>query len=46
MLAKPLRQTVGGYKLCDSFIRDGMVLFLPDCSHELAGKTVDLLEVE
>ena len=27
---------------CHSFIRDGKIQFLPDCTHELAGKTVEL----
>ncbi|HEX2868708.1 MAG TPA: DUF6527 family protein [Ignavibacteriales bacterium] len=29
-------------KVCHSFIRNGMIEFLPDCTHELAGKTVPL----
>lgn len=31
---------------CHSHIEDGQAKFLEDCSHEFAGKTVDLLEVE
>jgi hypothetical protein len=27
---------------CHSFVTDGRIAFLGDCSHELAGKTVDL----
>ena len=30
---------------CHSFVTDGRVQFLGDCTHELAGKTVDLPEV-
>lgn len=30
---------------CHSFIRDGMIEFLSDCTHQLAGKTVKLPEV-
>lgn len=30
---------------CHSFIRDGRVQFLSDCTHALAGQTVDLPEV-
>ncbi len=30
---------------CHSFITDGKVMFLTDSTHELAGKTVELLEV-
>jgi hypothetical protein len=31
---------------CHSFVNDGKVTFLNDCSHEFAGKTMDLLDVE
>lgn len=27
---------------CHSFVRDGRIQFLGDCTHELAGQTVDL----
>ncbi len=27
---------------CHSYLKDGKLQFLPDCTHELAGKTVDL----
>lgn len=38
---------VGGREVrCHSYIRDGKIQFLGDCSHELAGKTVELLEDE
>ncbi len=30
---------------CHSWITDGQAQFLSDCSHDLAGKTVDLLDV-
>jgi Family of unknown function (DUF6527) len=29
-------------KVCHSFVRDGQIQFLNDCTHELAGKTVPL----
>jgi len=29
---------------CHSYVRDGNIEFLPDCSHELAGQTVPLSE--
>lgn len=32
--------------VCHSWINDGRIQFLPDCTHELAGKTLDLLDVE
>lgn len=28
--------------ICHSFVKDGQIQFLSDCSHELAGKTVEL----
>jgi Family of unknown function (DUF6527) len=31
---------------CHTFVTDGKAIFLEDCSHALAGKTIDLLEVE
>lgn len=30
--------------VCHSFIKDGKIQFLADCSHSLAGQTVDLPE--
>lgn len=32
-------------QVCHSFIRDGMIEFLGDCTHELAGKTVPLGDI-
>ncbi len=32
--------------VCHSFVRDGRVEFLSDCTHALAGQTVDLPEVD
>lgn len=31
--------------LCHSFVRDGMIQFLPDCTHALAGQTVPLPDI-
>lgn len=33
-------------KVCHSFVRDGRIEFLTDCTHALAGQTVDLPEVD
>lgn len=33
-------------EVCHSFVNDGKVQFLSDCTHEFAGQTIDLLEVE
>jgi len=30
---------------CHSFVEDGMIRFLDDCTHSLAGKTVELPDV-
>ena len=32
--------------VCHSFVNDGVVQFLADCTHELAGKDVPLLDLE
>lgn len=32
----------GDNKICHSFIRDGRIQFLNDCTHSLKGQTVDL----
>ena len=31
---------------CHSFINDGMIQFLNDCTHEFAGKTIELPELQ
>jgi hypothetical protein len=35
----------GGRYICHSFVKDGKIQFLGDCSHALAGQTVDLMDV-
>lgn len=32
--------------VCHSFVRDGLIQFLNDCTHALAGQTVDLPDIE
>lgn len=32
-------------RICHSFVTDGNIQFLGDCTHELAGKTVEIPEV-
>jgi hypothetical protein len=32
-------------KVCHSFVRAGRIEFLSDCTHKLAGQTVELMEV-
>ena len=45
---KPSILTTGDQDMprCHSFVRNGQIQFLSDCDHELAGQTVDLLDVE
>lgn len=33
-------------KICHSFIRDGKIQFLGDCTHDMKNQTVDLLDVK
>lgn len=33
-----------GAKRCHLFVRDGSLVFLGDCTHELAGQTVPMVE--
>lgn len=35
-----------GGVVCHSWINDGKVQFLGDCTHDLAGQTLDLLDIE
>jgi hypothetical protein len=32
--------------VCHTWINDGQAIFLPDCTHELAGQTLDLLDFD
>lgn len=47
---KPSLLSEGGWEdtkfKCHTWINDGKAQFLPDCSHELVGQTVDLLPVD
>lgn len=37
----------GGYDhVCHSFVRNGKIEFLSDCTHELAGQTIELPELD
>jgi len=36
----------GKEMVCHSFVRDGKIQFLNDCTHDLAGKTVDLPDAD
>lgn len=41
-----LSRVPGVCDCCHSWVTDGKVQFLGDCTHEFAGQTLDLLEVE
>lgn len=45
LLVNPNRECPDQHQ-CHSFIRDGQWQFLNDCTHELAGQTVDMIDVE
>lgn len=32
-------------RICHSFIKNGMIQYLPDCTHHLAGQTIELPEI-
>lgn len=36
----------GGYPLCHSIVTDGKIKFLADCTHAMAGQTVEMEEAE
>lgn len=42
----PERRWPGRDMVCHSFVTDGRIQFLSDCTHALAGQTVYLLELE
>jgi hypothetical protein len=35
-----------GIKICHSFINNGQIQYLDDCTHEFKGKTIDLPDYE
>ena len=35
----------GGDRRCHCFVRDGKIQFLGDCTHRLAGQTVEMVEL-
>lgn len=42
---KPSVKTHGCDYLCHSWVNDGQAKFLDDCTHELRGQTVEMLDV-
>lgn len=45
-LRPSIRTQDGEGTICHSWVTDGRIQFLADCTHELRGQTVDLLDVE
>lgn len=43
---KPSVLTFNDSERCHTWITDGQAIYLPDCTHEFAGQTLGLLEVE
>lgn len=43
---KPSILSDDGTNRCHTFVNDGRVQFLEDCTHELKGQTADLLDVD
>lgn len=40
------KQGLGAYPLCHSFVTDGRIQFLSDCTHAFASKTVEMEEAD
>lgn len=40
-----VRGGTGPNSICHSFVREGKIEFLSDCTHDMAGKTIDLPEI-
>jgi len=38
-------QQGGKQQVCHFFVREGKIVFLGDCTHDLKGKTVDMIDV-
>lgn len=36
----------GKVNICHSFVKDGKIQFLSDCTHELAGTTIELPDID
>lgn len=45
LLVRGYNEELGSDYVCHSFIKDGMIQFLGDCTHELAGQTVPLKDL-
>lgn len=43
---KPSIKSTNGKDITHCWLNDGKVIFLEDCSHELKGQTLDLLDIE
>ena len=36
----------GDGQICHSFIREGKIEYLSDCTHSLAGQTIDMIDID
>ena len=45
ILTSGVEESTGKPYCCHSFVNDGRIQFLGDCTHEFAGKTMDLLDI-
>lgn len=45
-ISPSIKVTRGNKQICHFFIKQGKIQFLNDCFHKLAGKTVDMKDVE
>lgn len=45
MVNRPGEYHVAIYPVCHSFIREGKIQFLSDCTHALAGQTVEMEDI-
>ncbi len=46
LVTMPNRTTIGVTDICHSFIKEGKIQYLSDCTHHLAGQTIDLPNIE
>lgn len=40
------KEKAGRFPLCHSFVKDGRIQFLSDCTHALAGQTIELEDAD
>lgn len=45
-LKPSIKTNIGNGQICHSFVNDGKVQFLSDCTHEFKNQTIELLDIE